>query len=135
MKGRLQKAMPDVPLNKLRDPTEIHENGGIDQDTTAVNVNVQNNEENDVTFQCHEASNNVATKSKVSLLKRLQNLFERPWFGFKRSNVNNRALDASIEVDAEGNTRYGDNVDSDSENEGDFPEEIPLVGTRQNDMK
>ena len=134
MKGRLQKALPDVPLQKLREQTEIHENGGIDPDTAVANMNVHDNAENNVTFQCHiTPSNNVATQSKISLLKSLKNLFKRPQFGFKRRNVSNRTSDVTLEVDPESDTRYWDNVDSDSENEGDLQEGIPLVRTRQND--
>ena len=190
MKVRLQEAMPDIPLQELKEQRviqenhdmeskdeqeQIYENQGLelndgqehlhenqevepnyeqeqlhekqeeganenkdncDEGGAATFVEFQYDEENDVTFQIRNitGTNDTRTQSRFHRFKCFRNVFKRWQFGFGRCSVNNRTFDGSFEENPETNAHYGDNVDSDSGNEGDFQEGIPLVRTRQNHM-
>ena len=48
-------------------------------------------------------------------------------------NVNNGISDATMEEEPKSSACYGNTVDSDSENEGNFQEGLPLISTSYND--
>ena len=152
MKGRLKVAMPDVPLQVLREQRETHETQDIESndgqehiyENNQVDPNceledrggaaaVNDNDENDATFQCEAEGNDIVKPQ--SRITQLKHVFKRARFGLKRSNIYNTANGTlDITAEEEHGVRYGDNVESDGENEGEFREEIPLVKTRMNSL-
>ena len=59
MKGRLQKAMPDVPLQNLREQREIHENDRIESGDEQEEIHENQGQElNDGQKQIHENQGN-----------------------------------------------------------------------------
>ena len=162
MKVRLQEAMPDVPLQVLRERREIQENEGAESDDeerqihesqgpefndelendgdtneagAAAGIEVQYDEENDVTFQSNiTETNGTEQQSRFSRFKRLKNKFRRRRFGMRRCNVSHLAdgtLD--ITVEEEYDVQHGEDIDSESDSDGDYQEGIPLVRLRHSD--
>ena len=166
--------MPDVPLHKLREQREIHENQDVEpndeqvqmhdnqeighddeqeqinrnyegklndevkgpengQETheaaAAADIEVQYDEENDVTFQSNiTGTNDTVTQNRFSPFKDLKKIFKRSRSGLRRCNVN-RPADGTLDVSVEDeyNVQHGGDVASESDSDGDFQEGIPLV--------
>ena len=152
MKGRLREAMPDIPLHTLKEQRETHETQDMEssdgqEDTHETNqldpiceledrggaTAVSDNYETDATFQCEAIGNNIVKQQ--SRISQLKDVFQRARFRFKKGNIYNTA-DGILDITAieEHDVRYGDDVESDGEHEGEFREEIPLVKTGMNSL-
>ena len=128
MKERLQEAMPDVTLHELREQREIHENQDVEADDEQELMHENQDIGQDIDM-IGTATNIRVQQCGISLLKCLKNIFKRSRFGLQMCNVNNVISDATMGEEPESSACYGNNVDSDSENEGNFQEGLPLVRT------
>ena len=153
MKGRLKDAMPNIPIQEVKEqrenqvmesndrPEQMEENNEEEPNDeqeynenshagTNADIDVRHNSDNGATFQ-HKAMNNVsAIRNRISQFKRLKHMFKRPRFGVKVFNLEDRVSDVTI--DEEHDIRYGDDVNSESDSEGDYQDWIPLVRPKYN---
>ena len=105
---------------------ETHEAGA------AADIEVQYDEENDVTFQ----SNITGTKATIaesgfSGIKLLKNIFKRSRSGLRRCNVNHGGDGTKdVTVEDEYDVQHGGDIASESDSEGDYQEGLPLIRLR-----
>ena len=105
---------------------ETHEAGA------AADIEVQYDEENDVTFQCNIAGTNATTaETGFSRIKHLKNIFKRSRSGLRRCNVNHGG-DGTLDVTVEDeyDVQHGGDIARESDSEEDYQEGLPLIRLR-----
>ena len=133
MKKRLLKAMPHVPILELR-PELREQNEATDDpddpedavDNTELNTTQSTDEGNTAETEANTTFHDLEAKptgAKFGLVQRIKRFISK-----RKANVGNIAAGRTGLVMTEDDTmRYGDDENSESDNEGDPHDGIPLV--------